>query len=198
MLSATDRIVAEVNYGGQMVEATIRAIDANAAFNSVTTSRNKVMRAEPIAAMYAQGRCHHLGSLPELEDQMCSFTTAFDRRTAGYSPSRVDALVLACTELTEPMADFGVFEIYRRKAQGLPLVGTPHPMERMPALMVPRVVVDNRTEWRRLYDEMISRPTPDHPDCAGGEIEHVNGPLCRPTYAVGSLEWQQQQKEGAR
>jgi len=55
VLSATDRIVAEVNYGGQMVEATIRAIDANVAFNSVTASRSKVVRAEPIAAMYAQG-----------------------------------------------------------------------------------------------------------------------------------------------
>src|SRR5215467_1133793 len=110
-----------------MVEATIRAIDADVAFNIVTAIRSKVVRAEPIAAMYAQGRCHHLGNFPELDDHMCSFTTAFDSRTAGYSPSRVDALVWACTELTEPMAGFGVFEIYRRKALGLPLVGTPHP-----------------------------------------------------------------------
>ncbi len=58
--------VAEVNYGGAMVEATIRAIDPSA----VTASRGKVARAKPVAALYEQARVHHHGSFPELEDQM--------------------------------------------------------------------------------------------------------------------------------
>jgi phage terminase large subunit-like protein len=70
-----DRVVAEVNYGGGMVEATLRMMDPSVSFTSVTASRGKVARAEPIAALYEQGRVHHLGSFPELEDQMCGFTT---------------------------------------------------------------------------------------------------------------------------
>ena len=113
---------------------------------------------------------HYLGSFPELEDQMCSFTTAFDRRTAGFSPGRVDALVWAITELmVEPMAGFGIFEYYRRLATGLPLTAP------RPATI--DVAVDNRTEWRRRYDEISAAQTPDHPDSTGGETEWVNGPL---------------------
>jgi phage terminase large subunit-like protein len=112
-----DRVVAEVNYGGQMVEATLRMMDPGVSFTSVTASRGKVARAEPVAALYEQGRVHHLGSYPELEDQMCGFTTAFDRRTAGYSPGRVDALVWGITELmVEPMKGYGIFEFYRQMA----------------------------------------------------------------------------------
>jgi phage terminase large subunit-like protein len=81
-----------------MVEATIRMVDPNVSYTSVTASRGKVARAEPVAALYEQSRVRHLGSFPELEDQMCAFTTAFDRRTAGFSPGRVDALVWAITE----------------------------------------------------------------------------------------------------
>jgi hypothetical protein len=100
-----------------MVEATIRMVDPGVPFTSVTASRGKVARAEPIAALYEQGRVHHLGSYPELEDQMCGFTTAFDRRTAGYSPGRVDALVWAITELmVAPMKGSGIYELYRQMA----------------------------------------------------------------------------------
>lgn len=63
------------------------------------TSRGKVTRAEPISALYEQGRVHHVGPFPRLEDQMCAFTIDFDRREMGYSPDRVDALVWALTEL---------------------------------------------------------------------------------------------------
>jgi phage terminase large subunit-like protein len=102
------------------VEATIRMVDRNVAYTSVTASRGKVARAEPVAALYERSRVRHLGSFLELEDQMCSFTTTFDRRTAGFSPGRVDALVWAITELmVEPMAGFGIFEYYRRLATRL-------------------------------------------------------------------------------
>jgi phage terminase large subunit-like protein len=113
-----DRIVAEVNNGGEMVEATIRAVDPSVPFAAVRAARGKVARAEPVAALYEQGRVHHLGAFPALEDQMCGFVHDFDRATAGYSPDRVDALVWALSELlVEPMAGEGIFEAYRRLAQ---------------------------------------------------------------------------------
>ena len=94
-----DRIVAEVNQGGDMVEYTIRAINPNTPYRAVRASRNKLTRAEPIAALYERGKVYHVGQFPELEDQMCSFTTGFDRKAAGWSPDRVDALVWAFTDL---------------------------------------------------------------------------------------------------
>ena len=100
-----DRIVAEVNFGGDMVEHTIRSVDPSVAFKRVAASRGKVVRAEPIAALDEQGRVHHVGSFPELEDQMCAFTSDFKRATAGFSPDRVDARVWALTELMKPTED---------------------------------------------------------------------------------------------
>lgn len=100
-----DRVVAETNYGGAMVEAVIKATDRRVAYKPVTASRGKVVRAEPIAALYEQGRVHHVGGLPELEDQMVAFTGE------GYmgrgSPDRADALVWALTEVM--LQDSGYF-----------------------------------------------------------------------------------------
>ncbi|MBB4391779.1 DNA-packaging protein [Bradyrhizobium sp. ERR14] len=97
-----DRILAEVNNGGAMVEATIRALDSRVSFKAVHASRGKVVRAEPIAALYEQRKVHHVGGFDVLEDQMCAFTSDFDRAKVGYSPDRVDALVWALTELSGP------------------------------------------------------------------------------------------------
>jgi predicted phage terminase large subunit-like protein len=94
-----DRIVAETNNGGEMVENTIRMIDQNVPYRGVWASRGKITRAEPISALYEQRRVHHVGPFPMLEDQMCAFTVDFNRREMGYSPDRVDALVWALTEL---------------------------------------------------------------------------------------------------
>lgn len=96
---AGDRIVAEANNGGEMVENTLRTVDPNVPYRAVWASRGKVTRAEPVSALYEQGRVHHVGPLPRLEDQMCAFTIDFNRREMGYSPDRVDALVWALTEL---------------------------------------------------------------------------------------------------
>lgn len=93
-----DRIIGEANQGGQMVESTLRAVNRNIPFKAVHASRGKVTRAEPVSALYEQGKVHHVGSFPALEDQMCAFTSDFDRSRAGYSPDRVDALVWALTE----------------------------------------------------------------------------------------------------
>jgi len=94
-----DRIVAEVNAGGEMVQATLRTVDANVSFMAVHASRGKVIRAEPVAALYEQRKVHHVGSLSVLEDQLCGFTSDFDRSRAGYSPDRLDALVWALSDL---------------------------------------------------------------------------------------------------
>ena len=98
-----DRLVAEVNQGGQLVESVVRQVDPTVAYRAVHASRGKVARAEPVAALYEQGRVHHLRGLGALEDQMCRMTAR------GYdgkgSPDRVDALVWALTELiVEPAA----------------------------------------------------------------------------------------------
>ena len=78
--------------------ATLRMIDPNVAFTAVRASRGKVVRAEPVAALYQQGRVHHIGTFPQL-----------DRAAAGYSPDRVDAVVWAFSELlVEPMKSEGI------------------------------------------------------------------------------------------
>ena len=114
-----DRIVAEVNNGGEMVENTLRMVDPNIPFTAVRASRGKVTRAEPVSALYEQGRMHHVGTFAQLEDQMTNFTSDFDRNAAGYSPDRLDALVWAATELmVEQMKSYGIYEVMRRRAAG--------------------------------------------------------------------------------
>jgi predicted phage terminase large subunit-like protein len=111
-----DRIVAEVNNGGEMVGATLRVVDPGVPFTAVHASRGKVARAEPVAALYEQGRVHHLGALPQLEDQMCAFTS--DGDAGGGSPDRVDALVWALTDLLlAPTPAAGMAEYYHRRAE---------------------------------------------------------------------------------
>lgn len=90
-----DRVVAEINNGGKLVESTLRTVAPRIPYKEKWASRGKRVRAEPIAALYEQGRISHGGSFPELEDQMCSFVP---EGTDG-SPDRVDALVWALTEL---------------------------------------------------------------------------------------------------
>lgn len=91
-----DRIVAEVNNGGDLVERLIRNIDYNVSYRSVRATRGKILRAEPIAALYEQRRVHHIGIFPELESQMCSYTGE-----TNSSPDRLDALVWGLTELSK-------------------------------------------------------------------------------------------------
>ena len=102
-----DRIVAEINQGGAMVEATIKAQSKGAVipYRGVHATKGKAVRAEPIAALYEQSKVKHAGAFPELEDQMCSFTIGFDSKAQGYSPDRLDALVWAATELFPSMVN---------------------------------------------------------------------------------------------
>ena len=92
-----DRVIGERNYGGAMVEFVVKTADKSVAYKEVSATRGKVVRAEPLAALYEQGKVSHVGDFPDLEDQMCNFTAS------GFvgegSPDRADALVWALTEL---------------------------------------------------------------------------------------------------
>jgi predicted phage terminase large subunit-like protein len=94
-----DRVIAEVNNGGALVENTLRVVEPELSYKEVHASRGKAIRAEPISALYEKHRVHHVGTFDELEEQMCAFASDFDRKRAGYSPDRLDALVWAVTEL---------------------------------------------------------------------------------------------------
>ncbi|MGR3492779.1 MAG: DNA-packaging protein [Shimia sp.] len=92
-----DRLIAEVNQGGAMVETIVRQVEPTVPYRGVHASRGKVARAEPVAALYEQGRVFHARGLDTLEDQMCRMTSA--RYEGKGSPDRVDALVWALTDL---------------------------------------------------------------------------------------------------
>lgn len=94
---AADRIVAEVNQGGEMVAAVIRQADPSVPVTMVRASRGKWLRAEPVAALYERGRVRHVGTLAELEDELCDF--GLGGLSTGRSPDRLDALVWALTSL---------------------------------------------------------------------------------------------------
>lgn len=105
-----DRIIYEANQGGDHIRQTIttaasalrqqgkRSVDF-VPTEPVWASRGKVTRAEPVSALYEQGRVRHVGTHSRLEDQMCEFTADFDKKKMGYSPDRVDALVWGVTHL---------------------------------------------------------------------------------------------------
>ena len=91
-----DKIIAEVNNGGQLVEHTLRTQSENVPYKSVHASRGKRTRAEPIASLYEQGKVHHVGNLERLENQLCNW----EANSGDPSPDRLDALVWALTELS--------------------------------------------------------------------------------------------------
>jgi hypothetical protein len=109
-------------------------VDDNVAYTAVHATRGKVVRAEPVAALYEQGRIRHMGAFTALEDQMCEFTPDLDRskpkrdstdpsslgKGGRTSPDRADALVWAFTELlVEEIASWGIYETTRRKAEAV-------------------------------------------------------------------------------
>jgi phage terminase large subunit-like protein len=108
-----DRIVAEVNNGGDLVETVIRNKDKNVSYKGVHASRGKITRAEPISALYERGMIRHHGQFAAMEDQMTTYnpaeaqTPAERRRTKMLSPDRMDAMVWAFTELMLKEQDDG-------------------------------------------------------------------------------------------
>jgi hypothetical protein len=157
-----DRVIAETNFGAGMVETVLRAVDPNIPYRACTASRGKVQRAEPISSLYEQSRVHHVGVFSQLEDELTLFSSA------GYmgngSPGRADALVWCLSDLMNAlMSNFGIFEVYRCAALGLPIQRDPGD--------------DTRQGWRRRYDALAASDTPNHPDCKGGPVEYLNAPL---------------------
>lgn len=104
-----DRIVAEQNFGGAMVEHVIKTTDPKASFRAVVASRGKVVRAEPVAALYEQGRISHVGAFSDLEDQACQMTES--GFVGDGSPDRVDALVWAITDLMFGEKPYGMLGV---------------------------------------------------------------------------------------
>jgi len=111
-----DRIIGEANNGGALVEHTLRSVDPTVPFRAVHASRGKLTRAEPVSALYEQGRAHHVGVFGPLEDQL----TSYDGSRSGASPDRLDALVWGITELmlTEPPGTFIKTDAMLRPAAG--------------------------------------------------------------------------------
>ena len=109
-----DRIIGEANNGGDMIEAVIRAVDTNVSYRKVTATRGKAIRAEPVAALYEQGRIHHIGLLGPLEDELCEWDPA---DTSAASPNRLDAMVWAITDLMLADSTTGILDFYRNESR---------------------------------------------------------------------------------
>lgn len=104
-----DRIVAERNYGGAMVQHVIRTVDKTVPYQEVVASRGKVVRAEPVAALYEQGKVSHVAGLTDLEDQMCAM--ASDGYLGEGSPDRLDAAVWGLSELMLKRSSYGMLSV---------------------------------------------------------------------------------------
>lgn len=91
-----DRLVAESNNGGDMIESLIRQVDPTVAYRKVHATRGKIIRAEPVSALWEQGRGHLVGGFTKLEDELCNYTIA-----STESPNHLDAMVWAVTELMD-------------------------------------------------------------------------------------------------
>lgn len=113
-----DRIFAEKNYGGDMVLSTIQTVDPKVACMLVQATRGKAIRAEPIAALYEQGRIHHVGLLASLEEEMVTWTPGL----TGWSPNHVDALVWVLSELMLRDTGMRLSEI-QQPSEGRPITG---------------------------------------------------------------------------
>ena len=191
-----DRVVAETNFGGAMVESVLRAADPNMAFTGLHASRGKAQRAEPIAALYEQGKVHHLEAFPELEDEMCSFTTG------GYagaaSPNRADAMVWCLTELmAQPMKGYAFYELARRMAHGetREAIATQAPVQLQVVYeqAMARIRAGQSPFAAQEGVKRVALNNADYTDRRGGptgpfapSTTWINGPNARPTYAPGS------------
>jgi len=96
-----DKVIGETNYGGDLVERNIKVCDSTVPFDKVTASRGKIVRAEPISALFQKGYAHIVGEFPELEDEMCNYSPLMQAEEKIDSPDHMDAMVWAVTSLVE-------------------------------------------------------------------------------------------------
>ena len=131
-LHEADRIVAEVNNGGDYIGTLLRTVDTSIPYLAVRATRGKYTRAEPISALYEQARVHHLGSFPQLEDQLCTWAPIDPE-----SPDRLDALIWNFTDLKDLISGswadaYGVIKCahcggpFLREVDGRPRTACPH------------------------------------------------------------------------
>jgi hypothetical protein len=152
--------------------------DASNAWNA-SAGRGKVVRAEPVAVLYQQGRVHHIGTFPQLEDQMTNFTSDIDRAAAGYSPDRVDALVWAFSELlVEPMKSEGIFELYAetQKPPSSAINRNPPKPHRRSAPWNGKLSRRNRAEPLPLLRRQERRAAPTSSQVTGGPMVRIHLP----------------------
>ncbi|HWY88261.1 MAG TPA: terminase family protein [Gemmataceae bacterium] len=154
-----DRIVGEVNNGGDMVETTIRHKDPNVSYKSVHASRGKAVRAEPVSALYEQHRVHHVGTLGTLEDQLINWNP----KTDDDSPDRLDADVWALTELAGEWEGWeGLLKHYRGVATAaVEDTKKPEPVPKADGVRpAPESVEAKVPKPLRAYNEMLAKLTP--------------------------------------
>ena len=159
-----DHIVGETNFGGAMVEYVIKSLDPGVPFREVTASRGKVQRAEPVSSLYGEfdpevgrvvgGKVHHVGRLPELEDELCGFTTM------GFigegSPNRADALVWAITSLMLDDHAAAWIEHYANQADAAHAPEAEVKPDPLPFRAVSRPAVAVKPELTQLYERALT------------------------------------------
>jgi phage terminase large subunit-like protein len=151
-----DCIVAEVNNGGDFIGAVVRAVDPDVPYHTVRASRGKALRAEPVSALAEQRRLHHVGNLPELEDQLCAYVPGI-----GDSPDRMDALVWAVFEL-KGLSQASWLSAYGAcRCSGCDHVYTSHLKE------CPRCRTANPAEAERIAARERDEPTEEEPVVGG-------------------------------
>ena len=136
-----DRIVGERNFGGDMVESTIRTVDDNVSYKDVQASRGKMVRAEPVAALYEKGIAHNAGKFERLEEEQCSYVPG------NPSPNRMDAMVWAVTELKSG-GQLGLVEYFKQGMAESQLKAYDAPVnvaEKIQQMDLGKVVVNDKT-----------------------------------------------------
>ncbi len=108
-----DRIIGERNFGGDMIASTLQNVDENVSYQDVVSSRGKLLRAEPILALFQQKKMHLVGNFTELEEEMCSYCAEPGQK----SPNRLDAMVFAATELSG-MGSLGLLDLFKSGRAG--------------------------------------------------------------------------------
>jgi hypothetical protein len=181
-----DRIIAERNFGGDMVEETLRNVDESVSYHDVVSSRGKLVRAEPILALFQQNKMHLVGNFPELEDELCSYTAAAGQK----SPNRLDAMVFAGTELSG-MGALGLLDLFKSGRAGKLMGRQPVAMTPMPHGEVRRTggtSVEKIAGATTLGGVVTNDQTPACTECGNKLLQIIGGGQLR-CQQCGHQQW---------
>lgn len=160
-----DRIVGERNYGGDMVESTVRTVDENVSYKDVVATRGKAVRAEPVAALYEKNVAHNAGKFEKLEEEQCSYVPG------NASPNRMDAMVWAVTELVAGGV-LGLIEYLKSGAATAQLKAMTEPVN-VPA------VLEKVQASGELGTKLANDQTPHCPECDSILVQQIAGGMLR-------------------